>query len=247
MSPLTRFEDRADQYARFRPDYPAAAIDALLGKSDLAQMWIADIGAGTGISSRMLSARSADVIAVEPNLSMLRAAALDDRIRPVAAAGEATGIANGSVDLVCCFQAFHWFDPEPALAEFHRILRPGGLLGLVWNQRDRTDPFTEAYSRLVHEFASEHPAEERSGAADPIFATHWFNHAERVTFPHAQSMTLEALIGRARSTSYLPSAGEPYEKMVARLAELHEEWRNEAGLVMLRYRTEVYRAFRADE
>lgn len=245
MTPRTRFAGRADQYARFRPDYPTAAIDAVLERSgDAGQRLIADVGAGTGISSRMLAMRNTTVIAVEPNLSMIGAAEARERVHYVAAGAEATGIADGSMDLVSCFQAFHWFDPDPALAEFRRILKPGGGLALVWNQRDRDDPFTEAYSQLVHEFAMSHPAEERSGVADPIFSTSYFRDAERLTFPHLQELSSDALVGRARSTSYLPSAGEPFDKMVSRLRELHANWADGRSIVRLAYRTEVYRAHR---
>lgn len=248
MSPHTRFADRAEQYARYRPDYPAAAIDAVLdGCGRVDQMRIADVGAGTGISSRMLSERGAAVIAVEPNFSMIRVAGRNPRIRFIAAGAEATALRSSSVDLVCSFQAFHWFDAEAALAEFHRIVRPGGRLALIWNQRDRTHPFTEAYSLLVHEFASQHPAEERQGVADPIFATPWFRDAGQVSFPHGQSLSLEDLIGRARSTSYLPSSGELYERLLGRLAELHAQWRDDRGEVTLGYRTNVYRAARSED
>lgn len=245
MSPRTRFADRAEQYARYRPDYPAAAIDAVLdGAASPDALTIADIGAGTGISSRMLADRGAAVLALEPNLPMILAAEVHSRVRFIAAGAEATSLRSCSVDLICCFQAFHWFEAETALEEFHRVLRPAGRLTLVWNQRDRTDPFTESYSLVVHEFASQHPAEERKGVADPIFSTPRFRGAEVVSFPHAQALSFDAFIGRARSTSYLPSSGEAWEKLLARLTELHQQWRDERGEVRLGYRTEVYGAVR---
>ncbi len=108
----------------------------------------ADVGAGTGISSRLLGDRGLQVYAIEPNLAMRQAATSHPQVTFQAGNTENTGLPDTSVDLVTCFQAFHWFDPIRCLPEFHRILKPSGRLAAVWNIRDRADKFTNEYSEI---------------------------------------------------------------------------------------------------
>ncbi|MBD5635763.1 MAG: class I SAM-dependent methyltransferase, partial [Candidatus Eremiobacteraeota bacterium] len=131
---MARFFGLAERYDRFRPDYPPAAIEAILAGLPSGAV-VADIGAGTGISTRALSAAGARAIAIEPNDEM-RAFACASGVDARAGSAENTGLATGSVDVVGCFQAFHWFANAAPLAEFVRILRPGGRLAIVWNERD---------------------------------------------------------------------------------------------------------------
>lgn len=247
LSPRTRFADRAAEYARHRPDYPRQVVDAILRMSATgATPMVADVGAGTGISSRML-ASAASVIAVEPNAAMARSAEDHSAVRFVIGAAESVPLREASADIVTSFQAFHWFEPMTALAEFHRILRPEGTLALVWNKRDRQDGFTSAYSDLVQEFAEGHPAEERAGAVDPLYSSQLFEDSSMSSFPHAQSLTSDDLVGRARSTSYLPSSGARYVAMKGRLLELHAGWSDADGKVRMVYRCELHSARRRQE
>ncbi len=162
LNPLNRFSDRVEDYVKYRPSYPAAAIDQILENFTL-PITAADIGAGTGISSRLLAARDVKVIAIEPNAEM-RNAGIRDNISSVEwkdGTAENTNLPEASVDLVTCFQAFHWFTPEPTLAEFRRILKPKGKLAVVWNFRDENDEFTAEYSRIVRDASNHHPAESK--------------------------------------------------------------------------------------
>ncbi|HTD33264.1 MAG TPA: class I SAM-dependent methyltransferase, partial [Candidatus Elarobacter sp.] len=145
MSFAGRFTDRAGDYVSGRPSYPPAAIDALLdGLGDPADVVVADLGAGTGISSRLLAERGAQVLAIEPNQAMREAAEPHPRVEWIAASAEHTGLGEASADLVTAFQAFHWFDQRAALDETVRILRPGGRAAVIYNERDERDPFTAA-------------------------------------------------------------------------------------------------------
>src|SRR3989442_3132520 len=118
MNPTRRFGDRASDYRRYRPDYPAAAIDTILsGLLDPGRLRVADIGAGTGICSRLLAERGVRLLAVEPNAEMRAAAEAHARIEWRAGEAEATGLAVASLDLVVCAQAFHWFRQPEALEE----------------------------------------------------------------------------------------------------------------------------------
>ena len=121
--PTKRFSDRVDNYIKYRPSYPAEVLDYLAEKCGLAvDAPIADVGSGTGIFSTLLLARGYKVYAVEPNASMQGAAVRqfsgNDNFIPIAGTAEATTLADGSVDLVVCAQAFHWFDAVKTRIEF---------------------------------------------------------------------------------------------------------------------------------
>jgi SAM-dependent methyltransferase len=111
------------------------------------------------------------------------------------------------VDLVLCAQAFHWFRPAQALAEFHRILRPRGRLALLWNARERSDPLTLGYAEAIRAVAGEHPAEIREFDPTVIETGGWFTPARLTTWPNAQALDRAGLVGRALSASYVPREG----------------------------------------
>ncbi|BCL37856.1 class I SAM-dependent methyltransferase [Nostoc sp. MS1] len=239
LKPLDRFSDRAEAYVKYRPSYPAAAIDTLLdGLSS--PVVAADIGAGTGISSRLLAERGVRVIAIEPNAAMREAAEPHPLVEFREGTAESTQIADNSVDLVTCFQAFHWFNPEPTLLEFHRILKPSGRLAVVWNNRDKEDALTAEYSRIVREASNNHPAESRMQSVEPLLTTPHFTNIREYTFIYRQELDLTGLIGRAMSVSYLPSEGAAYEQAIADLQDLYQQFRNDQGLVYMVYRTSVH-------
>jgi SAM-dependent methyltransferase len=243
MDPTGRFSDRAEAYARHRPSYPAGAIDAVLdGLGEPGRLVCADVGAGTGISSRLLAERGVRVIAVEPNEGMRAAATAHPRVEWWAGTAESTGLADGSVDLVLCAQAFHWFRHAEALGEFRRILRPVGRLALVWNQRDQRDPFTAGYTLAIREAGGEHPAEMRPFDEGVVTVEGRFRNLRRVDVANAQKVDLEGLLGRAMSASYVPKSGAGYERLVRELTELHAEHADVRGRVRLVYNTLVYLA-----
>src|SRR4051794_36145806 len=119
-----RFSDRAADYVRYRPTYPAEAAQAILdGLGPPGRIVAADVGAGTGISARLLGERGGRVIAVEPGEGMRRAAAPHPNVAWMAGRAEATGLCSQAVDLVLCAQSFHWFRTADALPEFARVLK----------------------------------------------------------------------------------------------------------------------------
>jgi SAM-dependent methyltransferase len=243
MNPLERFSDRSSDYARYRPSYPAAALDTILnGLADPSQLIAADIGAGTGISSRLLAERELQVWAIEPNVAMRQAAAPNPRVTWTNGTAEQTGLSTASIDLVTCFQAFHWFDPQHSLPELHRILKPTGRLAVVWNQRDRTDPFTARYTNLVKQLSNQHPAEEKMLAEQPLFQSACFSNVRQFTIPYHQPLDLDGLIGRARSVSYLPEDAVTQDHLIAGLTELYQQWQDDQAIVYLTYRTEIFLA-----
>ena len=241
MNPTGRFSDRAVDYAKFRPSYPAAAIDAVLHGSPRPQTWLAaDIGAGTGISSRLLGDRGVRVIAIEPNAAM-RAAALPHRwIEWRGGTAEATGLAAESIDLVLSAQAFHWFKPVAAVAELHRILRPHGRLALMWNSRDQRDELTRGYVEAIRAVNGESIVERAPFDRAVIHRHGHFTPARLLTFENQQELGAEGLIGRSISASYVPKHGPAFEQLRQHLLALHDRFRDERGMVRLKYVTKVY-------
>ena len=242
MSFTERFSGRAGDYAAGRPSYPHAALDILFeGLGDPADVTVADLGAGTGISSRLLADRGALVLAVEPNAAMREAAEPHARVEWVAASAEHTGLAESSVDLAAAFQAFHWFDQPKALNEVVRILRPGGRAALVYNERDESDPFTAAYGEIVRKYATDETERRRADGIDVFLAFEaWVAH-HRLELRNQYSLDLEGVLARARSTSYLPKEGPAADAVHAEIRALTARFARE-GRVTMAMRTIVVTA-----
>ncbi|KAM3091648.1 class I SAM-dependent methyltransferase [Phormidesmis sp. 146-35] len=243
LDPLNRFSDRASDYVKYRPTYPAESIDQILeGLGTPSQLVAADIGAGTGISARLLGDRGLQVWAIEPNAAMSQVAEVHPNVTYRAATAEQTDLPDASVDLITCFQSFHWFDPEPTLAEFRRILKSSGRLALVWNDRDQSNEFSESYEALLREVSNKHPALERFTASDALYAASSFTNVQSFVFPSQQILDLEGLIGRSRSASYVPRQGTAYDRLTTELTALHQRWADQQGCVCLTYQTKVFLA-----
>lgn len=239
QNPTGRFGDRADLYRAHRPSYPAAAIDAIVaGLGDPARLLAADIGAGTGISARLLGDRGVRTIAIEPNAPMRAAADPHPLVEFRPGTAEATGLADRSIDLVLVAQAFHWFDPDRALAEIRRIVGPGARLAIMWNRRDEEDPATAAYSGAIGRAAGKTP--EQQWTLDGIALAPHFLPVRELTFAHEQALDEAGLLGRAFSASYVPKEGPAAEALRADLGAVHAAFRDVRGLVHLRYRTRLY-------
>jgi SAM-dependent methyltransferase len=238
---VTRFDDRADDYVRYRPSYPAAAIDAILdGLGRPARIVAADVGAGTGISARLLGDRGVRVFAVEPGEKMRGAAAAHPNVTWIGGTAEATGLGSGAVALVLAAQAFHWFRPPEALAEFARILEPSGRLAIMWNRRSTTDPLTAGYRQAILDVGGEVAAERMPFEPGVVAGSGLFSPVVRVAFPNAQRLDLDGFIGRAHSASYVPKTGEAGERLLSMLRDLYARYADAAGFVSLIYETEVF-------
>jgi SAM-dependent methyltransferase len=240
-----RFLGRVGDYAKYRPTYPEAAIDAVFaGMGPPDKLIVADIGAGTGISARLLAARGAHVIGIEPNPEM-RAAAHDAALDVRDATAENTNLGDREVDIVTAFQAFHWFAHAGAVSEFARVLRPGGRVAIVWNLRDERDAFTRMYGDTVDRERRD-SADARAGdiAIGRLLPEGGFRDTRMVEFPHEQRMDLNGLLGRARSSSYVPSEGPDHDAIMQTLTELFGRFAASGGNVPLVYRTRVMLADR---
>jgi SAM-dependent methyltransferase len=234
MSFTDRFTDRAKDYNAGRPSYPAAAIDALFaGLGDPRDVVAADLGAGTGISSRLLAERGATVLAVEPNQSMREAAGPQPNVEWVAAGAESTGLPEASVDLVTAFQAFHWFDYRRALDEIVRILRPAGRAAVIYNERDESDPFTAAYGELVRAYQTDETERRRADGLAAFAAFEGWHDRRRTEVRNEHALDLDGLMARVGSTSYLPHSGQLAGELHAKVRALFERHARDGRVVMV--------------
>jgi SAM-dependent methyltransferase len=238
---VTRFSDRADDYVRYRPSYPAEAIAAILdGLGPPSGLEAADVGAGTGISARLLADRGVHVSAIEPGDAMRRAAAPHPGVEWMAGTADATTLASQSMDLVLCAQSFHWFHPPSALAEFARVLKDRGRLELMWNRRSKVDPFTAGYREAIFAVGGESGPEQMVFDPGVLEASGVFAVPRRVGFPNLQRLDLDGLIGRARSASYVPKTGTEGDRLLELLRGLHRQYADSDGFVTIVYETELF-------
>lgn len=248
--PTTRFSDRAADYVLHRPSYPSGAIDALLDglrAPTVGAPIAADIGAGTGISARLLADRGVRVIAIEPSQAMRDAAEPHELVEWRDAVAEATGLSDAGVDLVLCAQSYHWFDPARACREFARVLRPRGRLALMWNDADESDRVARGYYDLVRAASGgAGPTSHRTIARDPTLAPPFDSRAmKRLRFRNEQRLTREGLVGRAMSASYVPRRGDDAARLIEGLHELHARHADADARVTLVYDVLVYLTERA--
>jgi SAM-dependent methyltransferase len=245
-APTQRFSDRADDYVRYRPGYPPAMLEWLRREHGVDAGWrVTDVGAGTGISTKMWLDAGHAVCAVEPNAAMREAAqawlGASPRLRIVAATAEDTSLDSGSVDLVSAAQAFHWFDTDKVRAEWSRILRPQGLAVVFWNSRRLDRPFMQAYEQLLLEYGNDYTiVSERH--QDDAAMQRWFGAGFRgsVRFDNAQRMDFDGLRGRLLSSSYAPQSGQlRHDDMIAALRALFAQHAVD-GNIAFDYQTRVF-------
>jgi SAM-dependent methyltransferase len=195
------------------------------------------VGAGTGKLTRALARTGAHLIAVEP-VAQMRSVLEREVPDAQALAGRAEEIPlpDGTVDAIVAGQAFHWFDGRRALAEFHRVLRPGERLGLIWNRRDRTQPLQQGIDQIIEPYRQDTPAHDTDRWARVFDENPWFGPADRTEISSAQTLDADGLVDRVISISYV-SALEPDERrrVEERLRALAVD-----GLEPLRHRTEVF-------
>jgi SAM-dependent methyltransferase len=186
----------ADAYERGRPPYPPDAVAWLVPEHARA---VVDLGAGTGKLTRALRAPGREVVAVEPSAGMREqfSQVLPD-LRVVEGTAESIPLPDASADTLVCAQAWHWVDPERAVPEAARVLRPGGRLSLVWNRRDVSVPWVAELDRILRDYAAA-PTEDRQ--VDRVSAP--FGLVERRDFRWSHPMTYGEIMDMVASRSYV--------------------------------------------
>ena len=183
------FGNVAREYAEHRPDYPPYGIAWALAGCAHDVRDVLDLGAGTGALTQGLVATGHKITAVEPDDQMR--AELTRRLPDVpalAGTAEEIPLADNSVDAVMVGQAFHWFDHQRALTEIARVLRPGGVLGLLWNGENESVEWVRELSQLNTSSVSRRSRTMRELPTHPSFGAF-----EERTFPHSQRRTAESL------------------------------------------------------
>jgi len=232
-----RFTGKAVLYKKFRPSYPKEFIDYLYSQVGFSlNSVIADIGSGTGIFSRLLLERDSSVYCVEPNDDMRRTAEEDleefeksQTFISVNASAHNTGLPDKSIDFVTAAQAFHWFDRQLFKLECQRILKPGGKVVIVWNERDYECEIVKKDYAIREKYAIDKKGLGEAGGPQKAHIDDFFreNVYESKIFKNDLHYTRESWIGRNLSASYAPkeeTEPDKYHGFVFDLGELFDEY-----------------------
>lgn len=207
------FGSSAATYEAGRPSYPQGVLDLFVAELGIGTgTTVVDLAAGTGKLTRLLVPTGATVVAVEP-IEAMRAqlTSLLPDVEALDGTAEDIPLPDASADAVTVAQAFHWFDPQPALAEIARVLRPGGGLGLVWNERDESVAWVAELSALF-DWGVKRPYEKGLDWAGLVAASGLFTPLQHRAMAHTQDVDADTLVQRVLSTSYV--AARPADENV---------------------------------
>jgi SAM-dependent methyltransferase len=241
-----RFSNRAEDYVRYRPGYPREVLDVLRDECGLTpESVVVDVGSGTGLVAQLFLENGNLVYGVEPNAAMRGAGEQYLEKYPhfssVAGSAETTTLPDACTDFVVSGQAFHWFEPMAARAEFRRVLRPGGWVAVIWNERvsDRT-AFQREYAALLREYCDDYAKVAERYPQYARMKEFFGRGGGEKLLPNAQVFDFDGLRGRLLSSSYAPCAGHlKHEPMLVRLREIFDRHALD-GRVRFEYQTHVY-------
>lgn len=246
IKPTERFSNRVENYVKYRPTYPRAVVELLAGECGLVPASVVvDVGSGTGLWSELFLEYGCTVYGVEPNREMREAGerllARYPAFTSIDGAAEATTLDENSADFITAGQAYHWFDRERARTEFARVLRPGGWVVLVWNERRLAAPLVARYEQMLITFGTDYEQVTHQYEPDDFLIPFFGGNEVRLRiFENHQVLDFESLKGRLLSTSYAPEPGHPnYEPMLEELARIFDAHQQD-GRVVFDYETKVY-------
>jgi SAM-dependent methyltransferase len=235
-----RFTGRVAEYDKYRSRYPKAVVEILTEQCGLRREdMVADVGAGTGMLSELFLENGNAVVAIEPNEEMRavceKLASAWPGLTVKNATAEVTGLEGASLDVVAVGRAWHWFDRERAVAEFRRVLKPGGWVVLVSNRRykDGSEEYA-AYEAILTEFGNGRGETERetrmAGEVAPLFGD---GPVVREELRGEQMLTLEEFLGQTQSFSVARLPGDAkYEGMQSALRDFFARFQQDGALRM---------------
>ena len=241
-----RFSDRVKNYVKYRPNYPKVILELFESEMNLQPTSkIADIGSGTGISSKLFLENGNFVYGIEPNQKMREAAETFlsnfPRFQSVDGTAENTTLPDNCVDILIAAQAFHWFDNKSTKTEFRRILKNEAFIALIWNERQLdSNEFLRDYERLLVKFGTDYQTIRHDQYTKKKLENSFSKKLQIASFYNSQTLDWLGFKGRLLSTSYLPSKTDmSFEKMMQTAKSLfarHEE----KGKVVILYDTNVF-------
>lgn len=239
------FSTQAGTYAQGRPDYPRQLMGWLTDTLQLdAQSTVIDLGAGTGKFTRLLSSVAPRLIAIEPVAAMAaQLHRLLPEVRLLAGSAEAIPLEDASAHALVCAQAFHWFSTEAALCEIHRVLKPDGRLGLVWNVRDESVDWVAAITAIITPYEGDTPR-FHTGRWREAFTGQYFSAPQVSYFSYSHvGSPQEVIMDRFLSVSFiaaLPAAQKAeVSEQLQTLIETHPALRGR-DTVAFPYQTQAY-------
>jgi len=241
------------EYEAARPSYPPEAVTWLVDALEIRPNHrVVDLAAGTGKLTRLLVPAGAELLAVEPVPGMR---ATFHQVLPeiplVAGTSEAMPFRPATIDAITVAQAWHWFDHERAGAEMARILRPGGRLGLVWNARDRSEPWVDEVWSIMDRVEKRAPWRDHEHWRDSVRdrPLPGFGELHEAEFHHSQQITPAGVVQRVASVSHVavlpPEEREAVLDEVRALLATHPAVRGRTS-VEIPYRVDCYWAERTD-
>ncbi|MCI0635929.1 MAG: methyltransferase domain-containing protein [Actinobacteria bacterium] len=240
------FEAAVERYQRGRPSYPDDAVEYLVRELRIAEdRDVLELGAGTGKFTELLVPTGARLTALEPLPAMREAL---ERACPTVTVmdgvAERIPVPDGSMHAVVAASCFHWFDGDRALAEIHRVLPSGGVLGLVWNVRDEASDWAERLTAIFDRLAGEGAPRYRTGAWRSAFdRTTLFGPLHHRVAYHVHEVSREGFVDRVLSVSYVARATTlERERVLAEVQELLESDPDLRGrdMIPMPYRTDVF-------
>ena len=236
-----KFSGKGALYKKYRPSYPKEAIEKAASLSDCEVL--SDIGSGTGIFTRLLAPYFKKAFAVEPNSDMRTEAEESfsgTNIISLSGTAERTGIEGKTVSLVTAAQAFHWFDKKAFKKECERILKPGGKVLLIWNEKDQKDAMIKELfdlnKKISPSFYGFSGGEDQAKTVSEFFSGRF----EECSYRNGVFYDEESFIGRNLSSSYAPGEdNENYGDYVSALKSLFSEY-EKGGLAEFPYKTHLY-------
>jgi SAM-dependent methyltransferase len=239
------YANKSEIYDSARPSYPQEAILFIQRQLDLSLgLPVLDVGSGTGILTRQLSATGMPMIGIEPDANMLAKAKANNG-QPSAnyrsGTAEQLGAAPCSVAALVCGQSFHWFEPRKTRAEFQRVLATNNPVILIWNIRSPDcNVFHRAYEQLLNDVFERYAETlQIDDALESRIQQFFAGSFEERIFHNSQQLSTSGLLERTMSCSYAAQPGtHEYRKASQALNILHQQYQQN-GLVSLNYQTRV--------